>query len=57
MTPKMAAAISKRETKLGALRPFRHMHAATQPNRVTNDCEEKRDSDEGHRSNRTEMKR
>ena len=50
MTPNKSAATDKRETKRGALRPFRHMHAAVQPNRATNDCEEKRDPDEGHRS-------
>jgi len=36
----------KRETKRGAPRRFRHMHAAVQPNRANNDCEEKRDPDE-----------
>lgn len=50
MTPNKSAATDKRETKRSALRPFRHMHAAVQPNRATNDCEEKRDPDEGHRS-------
>ena len=45
MTPNKSAATDKRETKRGALRPFRHMHAAVQPNRATNDCEEKRDPD------------
>ena len=46
MTPNMSAATIKRETKRGAPRPFRHMHAAVQPNRTKNDCEEKRDPDE-----------
>ena len=46
MTPNMSAATDKRETKRGALRPIRHMHAAVQPNRASNDCEEKRDPDE-----------
>ena len=36
----------KRETKLGAPLPIRHMHAAVQPNRTNNDCEEKLDPDE-----------
>ena len=46
MTPNMSAATDKRETKRGALRPIRHMHAAVQPNRANNDCEEKLDPDE-----------
>ncbi len=46
MTPNMSAATIKREMKRGAPRPFRHMHAAAQPNRASNDCEEKRDPDE-----------
>ncbi|GGO62653.1 hypothetical protein GCM10011315_42120 [Roseovarius pacificus] len=46
MTPNMSAATNKRETKRGAPRPIRHMHAAVQPNRAINDCEEKRDPDE-----------
>ncbi len=50
MTPNKSVAIKKRETKRGALRPFRHMHAAAQPNRASSDCEEKRDPDEGQRS-------
>ena len=50
MTPKMLTAIDKRETKRGALRPIRHMHAAVQPNRANNDCEEKCDPVERHRS-------
>ena len=50
MTPNKSAATDKRETKRGALRPFRHMHAAVQPNRATNECEEKRDPDERQRS-------
>lgn len=45
------------ETKRGALRPIRHMHAAVQPNRTNNDCEEKRDPDEGQRSQAMETKR
>lgn len=49
MTPKKSAATDKRETKRGALRPFRHMHAAAQPNRANIDCEEKRDPDERQR--------
>lgn len=47
MTPNISAATIKRETKRGALRPIRHMHAAAQPNRTNKDCEEKRDRDEG----------
>jgi len=39
----------KRETKWGAPRPIRHMHAAAQPNRTNNDCEEKCDPDERQR--------
>jgi len=36
----------KRETKLGAPQPIRHMRAAVQPNWTNNDCEEKLDPDE-----------
>ena len=57
MTPNMSAATIKRETKRGAPRPIRHMHAAAQPNRANSDCEEKRDPDERQRSKRTETKR
>ncbi len=57
MTPNMSAATIKRETKLGALRPIPHMHAAVQPNPAINDCEEKRDPDEGERSPSAKPKR
>lgn len=50
MTPNNGAATDKRETKRGASRPIRHMHAAAQPNRAISDCEEKRDPDERQRS-------
>ncbi len=56
MTPNKSAATDKREMKRGALRPFRQMHAAAQPNRATNDCEEKRDPDERQRSQQNGIK-
>ena len=50
MTPDNGAATDKRETKQCASQPIRHMHAAAQPNRAINDCEEKRGPDERQRS-------
>lgn len=50
MTPNIDAATNKRETKRGASKPIRYMHAAAQPNWAISDCEEKRDSDERQRS-------
>lgn len=48
MTQSKPGAIGKNETKRGALRTFRHMHAATEPGNL--DCEDKSDPDERHRS-------